>query len=96
MIDSISYSHHRSIKEDRRYAARFQKDTTMTTKDEEFAATCLALGKNDPCFTKLNLLEYGSLLDRINLPEQRASRVKWNAPASRKRKASDSPSLLVE
>jgi hypothetical protein len=35
----------------------------MKTK-EEFTAACQALRKNDPCHTKLNLAEYGSLLDR--------------------------------
>jgi hypothetical protein len=35
----------------------------MKTK-EEFAAICQAFGRNDPCFTELNLVEYGSLLDR--------------------------------
>jgi hypothetical protein len=35
----------------------------MTTKEEELIATCQALRKNDPCLTKLNLREYGSLID---------------------------------
>jgi Leucine-rich repeat (LRR) protein len=34
----------------------------MTIK-EDFIATCQALRKNDPCLTKLNLVEYGSMLD---------------------------------
>jgi hypothetical protein len=34
----------------------------MKTK-EELIATCLALRKNDPCHTRLNLSEYGSLVD---------------------------------
>jgi Ran GTPase-activating protein (RanGAP) involved in mRNA processing and transport len=35
----------------------------MKTKGE-FAAACLALGKNDPSLTELNLAEFGALLDR--------------------------------
>jgi hypothetical protein len=35
----------------------------MTTTKEDLTATCRALRKNDPCHTKLNLCEYGSLVD---------------------------------
>jgi Ran GTPase-activating protein (RanGAP) involved in mRNA processing and transport len=35
----------------------------MTT-NKDFNAACQALGKNDPCLTELNLVDYGSLLDR--------------------------------